>query len=161
MNNAEMYLADTIELIQEVLNSGGEFRLYPRGTSMLPLIREKKDSVLLKKRSDTENEPIKQYEIAFYRRTNGDFVLHRVMKIESDGTYTRCGDHQLFLEKGIAQEQIVGYVSQIYKKEKPLPLTSVRYRIYLRLWTCMPIRKLIFFPKRVLSFIKRKFFGNK
>ena len=38
MNNGEFYLADAIEVIDEILAGGGEFRIYPKGTSMLPLI---------------------------------------------------------------------------------------------------------------------------
>ena len=43
-----IHLSDHEELIREVLASGGEFRLYPRGTSMLPLIRQGIDSVALR-----------------------------------------------------------------------------------------------------------------
>ena len=49
-----MHLSDPIhpsdheELIREVLASGGEFRLYPHGTSMLPLLRQGIDSVALR-----------------------------------------------------------------------------------------------------------------
>lgn len=38
----EFRLSDYDEIIREVLDSGGEFQLFPRGTSMLPLIREKR-----------------------------------------------------------------------------------------------------------------------
>ena len=49
MNNSEFYLADAIEVIEDVLASGGEFRMYPKGTSMLPLIVQTRDSVVLKR----------------------------------------------------------------------------------------------------------------
>ena len=161
MNNGTMYLSDMIELIREVLDSDGEFRLYPKGVSMLPLIRQQKDSVILKKRVDSPDAPVKKHEIAFYVRENGEFVLHRVMQIEKDGTYTMCGDNQAYWEKGIRPSQIIGYVSRIYKKEKCLATDSLRYRIYLCIWMCMPIRKGIFLPRRALSFIKRRVSGNK
>ena len=47
MNNGEFFLADAIEVIEEILNAGGEFRMYPKGTSMLPLIVQGRDSVVL------------------------------------------------------------------------------------------------------------------
>lgn len=158
MNNEEVYLSDAIELIEEVLSSGGEFRLYPKGTSMLPLLVQGKDSVVLKRKPA---ELLKKHDIAFYRRKSGQFVLHRIMKIESDGSYTMCGDNQLVLERGIQSEQILGYVSEIYKGEKLRKLSSLRYRIYVLFWTCMPYRQIIRFPKRVLSAIKRRSLGNK
>ena len=47
-------LAEYDDTIREVLNSGGAFRIYPRGTSMLPLLREGIDSVLLEKPDGTK-----------------------------------------------------------------------------------------------------------
>lgn len=40
-------LAEYVPLIEEVISSEGEFRLFPRGTSMLPLLRQGRDSVIL------------------------------------------------------------------------------------------------------------------
>ena len=77
MNNGEFYLADAIDVIETVMESGGEFRMYPRGTSMLPLIVQNRDSVVLKRNFE---DAAKKHDIAFYRRDNGQFVLHRVMK---------------------------------------------------------------------------------
>jgi hypothetical protein len=158
LNNEEHYLSEVIDVIDEILSSGGEFRLFPKGTSMLPLLVQGVDSVVLKRREGT---PVQKHEIAFYRRDNGQFVLHRVMKIRKDGTHIMCGDNQYKLEFGIRPDQILGYVSEIYKGDKPLGLHSLRYRIYVFFWTFMPYRRVIRFPKRVASAIKRKLLGNK
>lgn len=156
MNKSEFSLVDAIDAIQEVLNHGGEFRLYPKGRSMLPLIRQEKDSVVLKKRIDQPNVPLKRKEIAFYRRDSGQFVLHRVMRIERDGTYTMCGDNQLYLEKNIRADQVIGYVDGIYKKDRLLSLTSLRYRLYVLVWTWMPLRHCVKFPTRAWRWLRRK-----
>ncbi len=158
MNNEELYLSEVIDVIEEVLSSGGEFRLFPKGTSMLPLLVQGKDSVVLKR---NEGIPAKKHDIAFYRRTNGQFVLHRVMKICKDGSYTMCGDNQYKMEPSVMPNQIIGYVSEIYKGDKPLRFRSLRYRIYVFFWTFMPYRRMIRFPKRAMSAIKRRLFGNK
>ncbi len=148
MNNNEFYLADAIEVIEEVLASGGEFRIYPRGTSMLPLIVQNRDSVVLKRKTDGG---LKKNDIAFYRRKNGQFVLHRVMKVSKDGTYVMCGDNQTYLEKGIEKEQIIAYVSRIYRKEKAVKMSGVSYSLYVFLWSSMPMRKICRFAKRAVS----------
>ena len=106
-------LAEMYPVICEVMESGGEFRLGITGTSMLPLLVQGKDSVCFKK----PNGRLEKHDIAFYRRKNGAFVLHRVMKVEKD-SYVFCGDGQYILERGITDEQIIGVVSKIYKKEK-------------------------------------------
>ncbi len=161
MNNREVYLADAIPVIEEVLQGGGEFRLYPKGTSMLPLLRQGIDSVVLSRRQDGGARLLKKHDIAFYRRTNGQFVLHRVMKICRDGSFIMCGDNQTELEKGILPDQIIGYVCRVYKGEKVLSLDSVKYKTYVIFWTCMPYRRCIRFFKRGIGFIKRRLLGNK
>ena len=153
MNNSEFYLADAIEVIEEILAGGGEFRMYPRGTSMLPLIKQGIDSVVLKR--NFENAAGVR-DIAFYRRDNGQFVLHRVMRIERDGTYVMCGDNQTYLERGIRKEQIIGYVERLYKGDKELSFGSFKYRLYLFFWCFMPYRKVHRFIKSRLSSLVHK-----
>ena len=156
MNNGEFYLADAIEVIEEVLASGGEFRMYPKGTSMLPLIVQTRDSVVLKR---NENDAAKKHDIAFYRRDNGQFVLHRVMDICDDGTYTMCGDNQTALEKGIRKDQIIAYVSGLYRKEKQVKMDGGAYSAYVFLWSKMPLRHFVFFFQRAKNKIVRIFKG--
>lgn len=153
MNQNDFYLSDAIEIIEEVLSNGGEFRIYPRGVSMLPLIVQGRDSVVLKRNSEI---PAKKNDIAFYRRRNGQFVLHRVMKIERDGTYTMCGDHQLSLERGIESSQIIAYVSELYRKDKKVKLHSLRYSVYLLFWNRLLFRRLILGLVRRLPKRKKK-----
>lgn len=150
MSSNEIYLDDAIGVIEEVLSSGGEFKMYPKGISMLPLIKQGVDSVVL-----TKDTQLKKHDIAFYRRDNGQFVLHRVMSCEADGTYTMCGDNQTFLEVGIRADQIIGKVVRLYKKEKLFRFDGIRYKIYLSIWCSMRIRLFLRLPKRALAKIKR------
>ena len=62
MNNCEFALNDTIELIEEVIGSGGEFRLFPKGVSMRPLLVQGRDSVVLRRK---DGVPAKKHDIAF------------------------------------------------------------------------------------------------
>ena len=97
-------LSDYEELIREVLASDGEFRLYPHGTSMLPLIRQGIDSVALRQL----DRPPRKYDILFYKRADGSFVLHRVKAVTPTGL-TIWGDNQYRLEHGVTDDQIIGY----------------------------------------------------
>lgn len=152
MSSNEIYLDDAIEVIEEVLASGGEFKMYPKGISMLPLIKQGVDSVVLIRDKDAQ---LKRHDIAFYKRDNGQFVLHRIMSCETDGTYTMCGDNQTFLETGIRSDQIIARVARLYKKEKLVRFDGLRYKIYLSIWCSMRIRLFLRLPKRVLGKIKR------
>ncbi len=161
MNNGEFFLEDAIEAIDEVLASGGEFHLFPKGTSMLPLIVQGRDSVVLKR--NTRVLPAK-HDIVFYRRKSGQFVLHRVMDIEKDGTYTMCGDNQTALERGIEPSQIIAYVSSITRKGKKLKMESGWYVFYVFWWCKMPVRKFLFLFVRARGKIVRitkRIFGKR
>ena len=154
MNNSEFFLVDAIDVIEEILASGGEFQMYPRGTSMLPLIVQTRDSVILRRNFDI---PAKKHDIAFYRRKNGQFVLHRVMKICKDGTYTMCGDNQSALEYGIKSDQIIGYVCGLNRKGKSVNLDGFSYRTYVFFWCIRPIRKIGLFIRRLRGKVARIF----
>jgi len=154
LNNCEYNLSDAIEVIEEVLENDGEFRISPKGTSMLPLIRQGRDSVVLKRNCE---KVAKKHDIAFYKRESGAFVLHRVMKITKDGKYVMCGDNQTVLEYGIKREQIIGYVSGLYRDGKFLSVDSFRYRAYVFLWCIMPLRRFC----RFCAAVKRRIFRKK
>ena len=103
-------MADLEPLIREVISKGGDFTMIPRGTSMLPLIREGLDSVIL----SPLKEKIKAGDVVLYKRDSGQFVLHRVMKVKSD-SYVMCGDNQVIFEKGITDKHMIALVTAIIR----------------------------------------------
>lgn len=131
-------LAEYEGVIREVLDSGGQFTLFPRGTSMLPLIVEGRDSVSLE-RADSYSRG----DIAFYKRADGSFVLHRIIAAEN-GAFTMCGDNQTALERGIKPEQIIARVAKITRRGKTFDVTSLRYRAYCAVWRCFLLRRVYF-----------------
>lgn len=131
-------LSDYEELIREVLSSGGEFRIYPHGTSMLPLLRQGIDSVALR----SLDRPPRKYDILFYKRRDGSFVLHRVKEVTKEGLVL-WGDNHTMLEYGITEENIIGYAARIFRGETELDCQSLRYRLYLWLWQFKAIRRVL------------------
>ena len=146
MTNNEFYLEDIKGIMQEVMNSGGEFRFYPKGKSMLPLIRQGKDSISLV----AVNGRLEKYDLPLYVRSNGQFVLHRVIGEDNSG-YIMCGDNQAAPEYGILPQQIRAKVCAVYRKDKRIEVTDRIYILYCKLWCFMPFRKIILFIKRVFS----------
>ena len=154
MSNEEFRLADAIDVIEEILAGGGEFRMYPKGISMLPFIVQERDSVVLRRNFE---DGAKKHDIAFYRRNDGQFVLHRVMKICEDGTFVMCGDNQTLFEPDIKKDQIIGYVYRLYRGDKEYSLSSRRYKIYKLFWCCMPYRRAVLLIKRIPRAVARRF----
>lgn len=136
-------LADYAGTIREVMDSDGEFTLYPRGTSMLPLIVQGRDSVTLVKA-----EEFRAGDIAFYQRENGQYVLHRVIG-ERDGAFTMCGDNQLAPEYGVKPEQLIAKAAYITRKGSKITPRSLPYRLYVLLWRSFFIRRVYFKLRRV------------
>lgn len=124
MKELELSVAEMLPLMLEVLESGGEFRFYPRGTSMLPLLRQGVDSVILRSFGT-----IKKNDICLYRRNNGEFVLHRVVKCCKDGTLCFRGDNQSVTECGIRREQVIAKVVAVMRGDTRTKTGSVFYRL--------------------------------
>lgn len=123
-----MHLDVLMPLIREQLASGASVRIHPRGTSMLPMIREGIDSVVL---SSVSENP-KKYEVILYQRENGQYVLHRLVKVGD--TYTFIGDHQFEHEEGITRDQLIARVSSFYRGDKRISIDKLSYRFYCRAW---------------------------
>ena len=119
-------LDELYPLIKEVIENGGEFRLYPRGTSMEPMIHAGSDSIMLGAAKEINNG-----DVLFYKRENGDFVVHRLIQKRGDN-YTMCGDNQNVLEYGIKREQILAKVTAYYSGEEYRTLTSDEYVKYTK-----------------------------
>ena len=133
-----IYIAEYDGLIREVLASGGEFRPYPHGTSMLPLLRQGVDSVALR----ALNRPPRKFDILFYQRRDGSYILHRVKKVTTDGLIM-WGDNHVMLEYGVTDDMIIGYAARIFRGEHELDCRGLRYKLYLWLWQFKAIRRII------------------
>lgn len=131
-------IAEYDGLIREVLSSGGEFRLYPHGVSMLPLIRQGRDSVALR----ALHRPPRAKDILFYQRRDGSYVLHRVKAVTPEGMIL-WGDHQYVLEHGVQPDQVIGYAARIFRDDHEVDCRSWKYRAYLWVWQFMALRSLV------------------
>ena len=64
-------------LFLEQFQSGRSVRFSPRGISMLPMLRQEIDSVVLSAIPDR----LEKYDLPLYRRDDGKYVLHRILCI--------------------------------------------------------------------------------
>lgn len=122
-------MQELLPFIEEALNNNKTFTIPITGTSMLPLLVEGRDTVTIKKCETT----LKKGDLPLYRRQDGSFVLHRVVSVDADGTYTMCGDNQFLKEKGIAHTAIIGVVTAITRNGKTFSVDSKKYRLYVKL----------------------------
>lgn len=124
-------LEQTLDIMEEILDSGGSVNFNPRGISMMPMLHNDGDRVIIKR----PDGALKKYDLPLFRRDNGKFILHRVIKKPAkDGTYFICGDNQRIIEKGVRHNQIIGVVTGFYRKGRYISCDSMRYKLYCRLW---------------------------
>lgn len=146
-NERQVRLEQLMPLIREQLAEGKRIKFSPRGTSMLPMLREGLDSVIL----SPLPAKLKKYDLPLYQRENGQYVLHRIVK--TGETYTCVGDNQFALEQGLRHEQMIGLVTAFCRGEKEILVTALGYRIYCRAWHySRPARHLW---RRGLRFLSR------
>lgn len=133
--------------IEKYINETGEFVATPVGTSMWPMLRNRRDTVYLVKPEGR----LKKYDLPVYRRSDGSHVMHRCMEVLPD-SYVMCGDHQVQLERGITDEQIIAVARGFYRDEKYISCEDWRYKLYYRLW-CASLRL-----RRVMLYALHKLF---
>lgn len=147
-NRVDASLNELMPVISEKLEAGGQVVFNPYGESMLPLFVPGRDSVTLEK----PQRKLKRNDILFYRRKNGQFVLHRLEKIKKDGSMVLRGDNQWAKEQGIMPEDVLGLVIKFSLKGKELTTKALWYKIYIKvlkplhrakIFACLAARKVL------------------
>ena len=91
METVKIPMEELAEVIKVQLEQGGRAELIVTGSSMHPLFHNRRDKVILTPRA------VKRPDIILYRRDNGAYVLHRIVR-EKNGSFIVTGDNQWQLE---------------------------------------------------------------
>lgn len=136
-------LVDTqeyMEMIRALLEDGQEVSMIVTGNSMRPFLKHGRDKICMKK----TDRKLRKGDIVFYRRENGQYVMHRILKC-GDQSYTLLGDGQIVLESGIRQEQIFARITKVQVRGKWIGPENFRWRFFEHIWIRFcGIRKLGF-----------------
>ena len=119
-----------------LLEETGTVPLVISGSSMTPFLVHGRDTVYLSKTA----APLKRGDMILYRRDSGDYILHRIFRVEED-TYTLVGDAQTMLEPGIRSDQVLAVVTAVRRKGKLLKQGSFWWNFFEKVWIRMiPLR---------------------
>ena len=100
------------------------------GDSMMPLLREHRDLMVIEKRPEGR---CKKYDAVFYKRPNGKYILNRILKVRKDD-YVICGDNRWQREFGVKDDWILGVLTAVIRDGEQISVTDRKYRRYVRLW---------------------------
>ncbi|MBQ0030847.1 MAG: S24/S26 family peptidase [Bacteroidales bacterium] len=142
---------------EDVLNEHGVLIYENVGDSMMPLIKQGRDKMVIVRRPEGR---LKKYDVPLYRRDNGKYVLHRIMEVR-ENDYVICGDNRWCCEEGITDRHIIGVLSAVIRNGKTVNVTDKQYQRYVFLWCrFFKLRQVIFwlrdFPFRAIRFIKKR-----
>lgn len=131
---------------EEELDKKGILVYTNKGNSMYPLIRQGKDVLIIKK----VNSRLKKMDVPLYKRESGQYVLHRIIKV-NENDYVLRGDNTYYNETGIRDDQILGVLSGVIREGKEISVDSFGYKLYSYFWYyTYYLRKLIIKIKRCI-----------
>ena len=140
-------LDNLMPLFRERLAAGQKIQFSPRGISMLPMLRQGIDSVIL----SAVQENLRKFDIPLYQRQDGKYILHRIVEVGE--TYTCIGDNQFIYERGVRREQMIAVVTAFTRGGREISVEDPAYRLYCRLWHGS--RKIRYFLHRVKNKLRR------
>ena len=122
------------------------------GDSMLPLLRQGKDLFVISRKPEGR---LKKYDVPLYKRDDGTYVLHRIIKVRRHD-YVLCGDNRWQCEKGISDRHVIGVMTAIVRDGTSISVTDGKYRLYVHLWCdFFLVRAFILRFRALLRKIKR------
>ncbi len=127
MKRVSVPTEELIEILMLQIQSNGSGILPIVGTSMNPMLYEDRDDVIVA----MQTRPLNVGDIILYKRENGQYVLHRIVKM-TERTYICCGDNQWKPER-VKPEQILAVVTGFTRKGKTYDITHKGYQRYVKL----------------------------
>ena len=133
---------------ENILDTYGVLAFTNVGVSMRPLLRQGRDVMVIRKRGP---ERLKKYDAVLYKRDNGQYILHRILKVR-ENDYVIVGDNCRQKEY-VRENQILGVLEQIKRGGKTVSVTDKGYLFYVHLWCDLfPLRSfLIFCREKIIA----------
>ena len=141
--------ANSLTDLEQLLRDGNIIRIKPQGFSMYPLFIPGRDEALIQQVPVTS---LRRNDVALYRRDQGILVLHRIVRITSEGYYM-TGDNQYEIEGPLRPDQFKGKLIAFVRNGKETSVKNPFYRILSGLWLFMlPVRPFCF---RLTAFMRK------
>lgn len=127
-----------------------------KGTSMMPLLRENRDLMVIRKRGAGR---FHKYDAVLFRRDSGEYVLHRILRVNPD-SYWIVGDNCISGET-VREEQVLGILTEIVRDGKTIRVTDKGYLLFVRIWCALfPLRSVWLRCEGLLRAVGKKFTGR-
>ena len=133
---------------EEQLEKNGKLIYTNRGDSMMPLIKQGRDLLII----EPVHGRLKKYDVPLYKRGSGQYVLHRIIEVRKND-YVICGDNRWLKEYGIRDRHIIGVLTAVVRNGREISVNDRNYKLYVHLWCDLfPVRAFIV---HIISKLKR------
>ena len=125
-------------VLREILAQGREVSLTITGNSMSPFLVHGRDVILI----SPPDGRWKKGDMAFYQRTGGQYVMHRICRLDKEGNCFFVGDAQMVVEGPIAPSQIFGKITSVKRKGKWIGPGNFWWEFFEHVWlNIIPLRR--------------------
>lgn len=143
----EVNIHEYMPILIDILKEGQDVNLLITGHSMSPFLRHKRDTIIISK----PDGHFYRGQMVFYRRDNGQYVMHRIHHIKKDCLYM-IGDHQVLIEGPITKQQVFGVIHKVIRKGKLITKGDFWWDFFEHIWIrIVPLRRFIF---KIYSLLK-------
>lgn len=119
-----------LDMVCELLAEGKTSVPVPvAGSSMTPFLHDG-DMVYL----DRPEGELKKADIVLYTRPSGQYILHRIVKVNADGSFIMLGDAQTDRERIKSEKQIHGRVVRAVHRGRQIGPDSLRWKFFATVW---------------------------
>ena len=113
--------------IEEAIEKQGEVISSSSGYSMYPMLRNRKDMVVIVK---PQKRPT-LHDVVLYRTKGGKLLLHRIIK-DMGEEYIIRADNRFNKEYGVTPEAVIGVLKGFYRKGKYFDCNESKvYKLYV------------------------------
>lgn len=112
---------------EETLEQDGRLIYKTRGYSMLPMLHQNQDLVMI----EIPKGRLKKYDVALYHRGES-YVLHRVIGVCKE-EYLIRGDNTYKIEH-VPDEAVIGVLTRFVRNGKEHSAEEIGYKMYSRFW---------------------------
>ena len=158
VNDKKLEMTDSFRndvFIEGILEKEGFYACTTVGRSMYPLLRNKKDVVVIK----PVTGKLKKYDVPVYKvdgQNKSRYIMHRIIKVKPD-MYVIRGDNCMIKEY-VSGKDIVGVLAEISRRSrdgnlKPVNMQGIGYRFYCSAWNKLFLARLIY--RKVKNLFRR------
>lgn len=150
MNRRIVDIYEYIPMLMELLEQGHTVNLPITGSSMTPFLVPNRDTLII----SPPDGNFRRGDMVFYQRMNGQYVMHRIHHIDSDGALYIVGDAQTVIEGPVHPKQVFGVIRQVIRKDKIIDSRDFWWFFFEKIWIRMvPLRPA---ASKMYSLISRK-----